>query len=95
MKNEIGFFRWGLRLGGFWNRNQEFESRPKIEFGNQESENFEQETVDWINLRTKIRNSRFEEPKTDFDKPGKSNWLNQRSKMKKDNNHYRSVSGMH
>jgi hypothetical protein len=28
------------------NENQEFESRPRIEFGNQESGNFEQETVD-------------------------------------------------
>ena len=67
MKDEIGFFRGSMSLGGFWNRNQEFEPRPKTEFGNLETGNFELENVDWINLTTKIKNSRFGEPESVFD----------------------------
>ena len=82
LKNEIGFFRRSLSLGGFWNRNQEFESRPKTGFRNLESGNFEQGNVDWINLTTKIKNSRFGEPETNFDEFGRLNpvnWRDQKS----------------
>ena len=53
------FFQREFEFRRLLNKNQEFESRPKTEFGNQESGKFELETVDWINLRTKIRDQKL------------------------------------
>ena len=58
------FFQMRFTFRRLLNKNQEFESRPKIEFGNLESGSFELKNVDWINLKTKDQKPKTHDLKT-------------------------------
>ena len=84
LKNGIGFFRRSLSLGGFWNRNQEFECRPKTEFVNLES------GIRKFWTRKRLLNQfdnqdqklKIWKPETDFNEFGRLNPVNQESKIR-------------